>query len=232
MPPPVASPAFKFTHPVLDPSSSYQLRIKSGRMTGVRWGTALHGRITALHGRITALHGRITALHGRITALHGWGKGERFAISTGYGSSLISVEWRSSQPAGRKRIAQRFIAGSRRTRASSPGGTTEIMPSLRSCPTGVLSSRRDFLAAGSRPSDESLGYFRSSLRDYLPAPSGSGLYVVGRESLALFHRKQRGAPAISGKCSTSTAYDGTRTSGIRSRGCAAEEAGQPPDGVT
>ena len=167
-----------------------------------------------MHGRITALHGRITALHGSGTALHGWGKGERFAISTGYGSSLISVEWRSSQPAGRKRIAQQFIAGSRRTRASSPGGTTEIMPSLRSCPTGVLSSRRDFLAAGSRPSDESLGYFRSSLRDYLPAPSGSGLYVVGRESLALFHRKQRGAPAISGKCSTSTAYDGTRGSSL------------------
>ena len=28
-----------------------------------------------------------------------------------FGSSLISVEWRSGQPAGRKRIAQRFIAG-------------------------------------------------------------------------------------------------------------------------
>ena len=35
------------------------------------------------------------------------------------------------QPAGRKSIAQRFIAGSGRTRGSSPGGTTGIMPSLR-----------------------------------------------------------------------------------------------------
>src|SRR6266516_2958014 len=68
------------------------------------------------------------------------------------------------QPEGRKRIAQRFIAGS-----GQPGAVESRRDDrnhgLRLSPAGVLSSPRDFRAAGSEPSDKSLGYFRSSLRD-------------------------------------------------------------------
>src|SRR6266516_6479299 len=68
------------------------------------------------------------------------------------------------QPEGRKRIAQRFIAGS-----GQPGAVESRRDDrnhgLRLSPAGVLLSPRDFRAAGSEPSDKSLGYFRSSLRD-------------------------------------------------------------------
>ena len=53
---------------------------------------------------------------------------------------------------------------------------------------GILSSLRDFLAADSEPSDKSLGYFRSSLRDSRPAAPA----FRRRGATAPFHRKQRG----------------------------------------
>src|SRR6266516_6969491 len=84
------------------------------------------------------------------------------------GSSLFSVERDSGQPEGRKRIAQRFIAGS-----GQPGAVESWRDDrnhgLRLSLAGILSSLRDFRAADSEPSDKSLGYFLSSLRDSRPA---------------------------------------------------------------
>ena len=79
-------------------------------------------------------------------------------------SSLFSVERDSGQPEGRKRTAQRFIAGS-----GQPGAVKSRRDDRNQClrpsRAGILSSLRDFRAADSEPSDKSLGYFRSSLRD-------------------------------------------------------------------
>ena len=108
------------------------------------------------------------------------------------GSPLFSVEWNSGQPEGQKRIAQRFIAGSGSTRGSESRRDDRNHALLRPGPAGVLSSLRDFLATGSGPSDESLGYLRPSLRDDRRAAPISGLSVGGVKPPALFHRKQRG----------------------------------------
>src|SRR6266516_7704955 len=106
------------------------------------------------------------------------------------GSSLFSVERDSAQPEGRKRIAQRFIAGS-----GQPGAVESRRDDrnhgLRFSLAGILSSLRDFRAADSEPSDKSLGYFRSSLRDSRPAARRLRPFR-GREGPAPFHRKQRG----------------------------------------
>ncbi len=82
---------------------------------------------------------------------------------------------RPDQPVGRKRIAQRFIAGSR-WRSTAESRRDDRSPVLRHPePKGVLSSLRDFRGGGSEPSDESLGYWRPSLRGLSPrTPGGSG----------------------------------------------------------
>src|SRR6266540_3019881 len=73
-------------------------------------------------------------------------------------SSLFSVERDSGQPEGRKRIAQRFIAGS-----GQPGAVESRRDDrnhgLRLSPAGTLSSLRDFRAADFDPSDKSLYLF-------------------------------------------------------------------------
>ena len=105
-------------------------------------------------------------------------------------SSLFSVERDSGQPEGRKRIAQRFIAGSGQPEAVE-SRRNDRNHGLRVSLAGILSSLRDFRAADSEPSDKSLGYFRASLRDSRPAARRLRP-CRGREGPAPFHRKQRG----------------------------------------
>src|SRR5438093_2262484 len=58
---------------------------------------------------------------------------------------------------------------------------------------GILSSLRDYRAADFEPSDKSLGYFRSSLRDSRPAAPRLRPFR-GREGPAPFHRKGEEPP--------------------------------------
>ena len=92
------------------------------------------------------------------------------------GSLRFSVEWEADQPEGRQRIAQRFIAGAGRGRMAPQSRRDGRNRALRSWSQEVLSSLRDFRAAGTSPSDESLGYFRSSLRDAPPAAGRLNCY--------------------------------------------------------
>ena len=65
-----------------------------------------------------------------------------------------------AQPAGQKIIAQRFSAGTARTRNQVPSGAKEIMRHPASVvPDGT------FWFTGPQPSTEVLGHFRLSLRD-------------------------------------------------------------------
>ncbi len=104
-------------------------------------------------------------------------------------SSLFSVERDSGQPEGRKRIAQRFIAGSRQPGALE-SRRDDRNHAFRLSPAGILSSLRDFRAGDSEPSDKSLGYFRSSLRDSRSEARRLRSFR-GREGPAPFQRKQR-----------------------------------------
>ena len=86
----------------------------------------------------------------------------------GCGSSLFSMEWPFGQPAGRKRIAQRFIAGWAGSRGEEvPQGRQNSPPRLTGWKVAFFRPWRDFVRVGrAAPSDESPGYFRSSLRDW------------------------------------------------------------------
>ena len=74
-------------------------------------------------------------------------------------SSMFSVERDSGQPDGRKRIAQRFIAGSGQPGAAESRRDDRNHGIRLSLVSGILSSLRDLRAADSEPSDKSLGYF-------------------------------------------------------------------------
>ena len=71
------------------------------------------------------------------------------------------------QPEGRTKIAQRFIAGVAKRYGTSPGGTRERKVEAGWEQGRALPSLRDSHHCGPGPSDESLGYSRPSLRDFL-----------------------------------------------------------------
>ena len=93
------------------------------------------------------------------------------SVATGF--SLFSVEWNSRQPGGRKSIAQRFIAGSERTRNKSRRDERNQVCPCPHAQRGFFRPCGTFEASVPRPSDESLGYFRLSLRDLSARPCGS-----------------------------------------------------------
>ena len=124
-----------------------------------------------------------------------------------------SREWDSGQPEGRNRIAQRFIAGS-----GQPGAVESRRDdrnhSLRLSLAGILSSLRDFRAADSEPSDKSLGYFRSSLRDSRPVarrPGGSGPSVGAKDRL---HSTENSEEPVLGSNCFADAFRGWRLAAL------------------
>ena len=76
------------------------------------------------------------------------------------------MEEEGFQPGGRKRIAQRFIAGPAYRCGKVPPGRKNRKPETGFDQWRFLSSLRDSRRGGPRPSDKSLGYSRSSFWDF------------------------------------------------------------------
>ena len=73
----------------------------------------------------------------------------------------------------------------------SPEGTTEMPPSATPAQSKFLSSLRDFWAGGSNPTDESVGYDQSSLRDSDRQPAAS-TPPVGEDAKACLYSTENG----------------------------------------
>jgi hypothetical protein len=118
-----------------------------------------------------------------------------------------------AQPAGRKRVAQRFIAGNRGTRRKSPVRDERMRPRLG---VGLLwGSFRPWRGLAWprlwRPSVETLGYCRSSLRDYLQ--ESRGLSITKERCGAVLPQRSGNPPAravvVGGADGSREIYHGT-----------------------